>query len=261
MPELPDIEVFRRRIEAHGLDRLIAEVDLRDPERLRGASAEDLRAALTGYRFEQARRHGKVLFVKVSCGWRLVMHFGMTGFVAFYPDPADEPGHPRLVLRFADGGWFAFDDQRKLGWLELTDDIPSYLHAQGIGPDALVISRDDLHALLHGKRGQVKPALMDQERIAGIGNVYADEILFQAGVRPDHACNELSQDQIDAIHQALRSVLTQAVEADADPEKMPSSWLTPLRGADDARCPRCGGPLETAKVGGRTAYACPNCQS
>lgn len=263
MPELPDVEVFGRRIRAHGLNRRIETVDLRDPDRLRGASPADLEAALRGYVFEDVTRHGKMLFVKVSCGWQLVMHFGMTGFVTFYDDLGEEPEHARLVLGFQDGGenggWFAFDDQRRLGWLELTDDIPSYLRSQGIGPDALSFDLAAFRALLTGKRGMVKTALMDQARIAGIGNVYSDEILFQAGARPDRKAMALTDSEIEAIHDRMHTVLTKAAEHEADPARMPRGWLTPLRGAE-APCPRCGGPLDTLKVGGRTAYFCPNCQ-
>ncbi|RDD63198.1 Fpg/Nei family DNA glycosylase [Ferruginivarius sediminum] len=261
MPELPDVEVFARDFASRGLNRKIESVDLRDPDRLRGSAPQDLRAALNGYAFETVKRHGKVLFVKVSCGWWLVMHFGMTGFTAFYDDPADEPGHARLVVGFADGGFFAFDNQRKLGWLELTDDVRAYLRSQGIGPDALELDEAAFREVISGTRGSVKPALMDQEKIAGIGNVYSDEILFQAGIAPEHKGNQLDGQQLARLFEATRNVLRQAVECRADPARMPDDWLTPRREDGDDTCPRCGRPLETCKVGGRTAHFCSHCQA
>lgn len=259
MPELPDVEVFAKNFAANALNRRIETVDLRDPERLRGAGAADLEAALTGYSFETAKRHGKVLFAKVSCGWWLVMHFGMTGFLAFYDDTSHEPGHARLVLRFADGGYVAFDDQRKLGWLELTDDVGAYLRSQDIGPDALTLDEPRFRELIAGTRGSVKTALMSQDKIAGIGNVYSDEILFQAGIPPEAKGNALTDRQLHDLFEATRHVLEKAIACRADPARMPEDWITPRREGDDT-CPRCGGPLESRKVGGRTAHFCPRCQ-
>lgn len=260
MPELPDVEVFGRDLGAHGLGRPIAEVDLRDPGRLRGAAPADLEAALAGYAFEGVRRHGKVLFAKVNCGWWLVMHFGMTGFPAFYDAPAGEPGHARLVLRFADGGHLAFADQRKLGWLELSDDVSAYLRSQGIGPDALEMHDNAFRALAAEGRGAVKPLLMNQEKIAGIGNVYADEILFQAGIAPERRADTLDAGQVADLCATMHAVLTRAIELRADPARMPADWLTPHRSGGEA-CPRCGTSLESRKVGGRTAWVCPRCQT
>ncbi|HZD25828.1 MAG TPA: DNA-formamidopyrimidine glycosylase family protein [Alphaproteobacteria bacterium] len=259
MPELPDVEMFARQIRDHGLKRRIDAVDLRDPKRLKGASAGKLEAALRGHAFSGVERHGKLLFAGVDGGGHLAMHFGMTGFVAFYDDPGDEPAHARLVLRFDDGGHFAFDDQRRIGWLALVDDVAGWLREQELGPDALDVDLAALRRLFEGKRGMVKPALMDQQAIAGIGNVYSDEILFQAGIRPDRKVAELDDAAVEAIHQQMRAVLRAAADHDADPEKMPEDWLTPHRGSDDP-CPRCGGSLEAPKISGRTAWLCPRCQ-
>jgi formamidopyrimidine-DNA glycosylase len=260
MPELPDVELYARRIRAQGLGRRIEAVEVRDHKRLHHVSAARLERELRGNGFGGARRHGKILFLRIGgSGYQLVLHFGMTGFVTFYDDPDDEPAHARLVLGFDDGGRFAFDNQRRFGWIELTEDVEDYLAAQAIGPDALAFDADGLKALLAGRRGMVKPALMDQEAIGGIGNVYADEILFQAGVRPDRRAPDLTTQEIRVIHRQLHQVLEMAIERDADPERMPRTWITPHRGGDDP-CPRCGGKLKTRRVSGRSAWFCPQCQ-
>ncbi|SDF48934.1 formamidopyrimidine-DNA glycosylase [Limimonas halophila] len=261
MPELPDVEVIRRRIAEHGLEREIASVDLRDPERLRGARPADLDAALTGYRFTAATRHGKVLALKVSCGWNLIVHFGMTGALVLHADAGDEPDHTHLACTFADGGRLAYADLRRLGWLELTDDVPRYLKTQDIGPDALSFTREGLSAYLADKGGTIKSALMDQSRVAGIGNVYSDEILFGAGVRPDRKTADLDETEVERVFDALHAVLTDAVELDADPGRMTDgAWLLPHRDGDGV-CPRCGGALTSLKVSGRTTHLCPRCQT
>jgi formamidopyrimidine-DNA glycosylase len=259
MPELPDVDVFRQQMAAHGLGREIAAVDLRDSERLRGARTDDLVAALQGYAFDSASRHGKVLFLKVSCGWTLAMHFGMIGRVVFHATAEAAPDHARLVLRFADGGYMSFDDTRRLGWVELTDDAGIYLRSQDIGPDALTLDRTAFGQRLHAKHSTLKSALMDQATLAGIGNVYSDEILFQAGLLPDRDPAGLEGGELDGLLEVLHAVLTEAIARDAEPEHFPSDWLTPHRQAD-AACPRCGTEVATRKIGGRTAYYCPRCQ-
>jgi len=260
MPELPDVEVFGQRVRTHGLDRRIRTVDVRDADRLRGVTTRELEKALGGRAFTAVHRHGKVLFVQIGEGGPyLVIHFGMTGLVAFYEDPADEPKHARLVLGFEDGGWFAFDNQRRFGWLELTDDFDAYLRTESIGPDALAFDVADLRGLLGRKRGMIKPALMDQSKIAGIGNVYSDEILFQARVRPDRQAAALCAREVEAVHERVRAVLREAADHGADPERLPGDWLTPHRDTDDP-CPRCGRRLENTKISGRTAWFCPHCQ-
>lgn len=259
MPELPDVEVFRERLAKGALNREIAEVDLRDPERLRGARTDDLGAALTGYWFESVHRHGKVLFLKVSCGWQFVMHFGMTGAVYLYDNPTAAPAYARLVLRYADGGYFAFDNMRKLGWVELTDDVGIYLRSQDIGPDVLNIDRESFAARLHAKHGALKSALMDQATLAGLGNIYSDEVLFHAGLRPDHTPADLPRDALDRIYDAAQRVLPAAADCGARPESLPADWLVPHR-EEGGSCPACGRPLTVAEISGRKAYFCQTCQ-
>lgn len=261
MPELPDIEVTRRRMAGGALAREIAAIELRDPERLRGARPADLEAALTGYHFTAARRHGKVLALTVSCGWKLAVHFGMTGALVLHEHGGDEPAHTHLACRFADGGRLAYADVRRLGWLELTDDVPRYLKTLDIGLDALSFTREGFRAFVADKGGTIKSALMDQRRIAGIGNVYSDEILFRAGVRPDRATGDLDADAVDTIFDALHAVLSEAVALDADPARMAEgAWLLPRRDAGGT-CPRCGTGLASIAVSGRTSWLCPRCQA
>ena len=259
MPELPEVEWARRRLEAGGLGRRIAAVDLRAPDMLEGARLAALREALEAAALTAARRHGKVLFARAGEGgpW-LVMHFGMTGALAIYGEAGQEPGHARLVLDFADGGHLAFDNQRRFGRLELADDPDAHVEAAGLGPDALAIPREAFAARVCGGRGMIKPALMDQEKIAGIGNVWSDEILFQAGIAPDRRADRLPAEARGRLFETMRRVLREAAEAGADPARLPGDWLRPHR--DDDTCPRCGGPLERREVSGRTAHLCPGCQ-
>jgi len=260
MPELPDIEADAEALRQHALDRTIARIALNDPERLRGSNPGDLEAALTGYAIDAVERHGKVLFLKLSCGWKLVVHFGMTGHLTPLDDGSREPAHCRLHVVFEDGGGLAFTDLRRLGWVELTDDPAHYLRSQDIGPDVLALDAETFARRVGGKRGQLKTALTDQSVVAGLGNVWADEVLFQAGLRPDAKAHALKPEVLRTLHAAIRRVLPAAVAQGADPQRLPASFLTPQRGRDAPTCPACGSALETPKVAGRTAYLCPGCQ-
>jgi formamidopyrimidine-DNA glycosylase len=261
MPELPEIAAEARELRDRVPGRQIAAVDLPDPTVLRGSGRDDLEAALVGWQVRSLRRHGKVLFLELDSGWKLAVHYGMTGrLLALDPDDA-VPERIRVQLHFADGGALAFDDRRRLGWIELTDDIPHYLHSQDIGPDALALDGADLAARLSAKRGQLKTVLTDQSVLAGLGNVWADEVLFHAGLRPDRRSDRLEEPEIEALHRKLQRVLEAAARAGGDRSALPSGWLTPRRGAADARCPTCGRALETTKIGGRTAWLCAHCQA
>jgi formamidopyrimidine-DNA glycosylase len=260
MPELPEIEAEARALRERIPGRQIAAVDLPDPTVLRGSGRDDLEAALAGWHVRALRRHGKVLFLELDSGWKLAVHYGMTGRLLARDSADREPERVRAQLRFSDGGALAFDDRRRLGWIELTDDIPHYLHSQDIGPDALALDGEDLAARLSAKRGQLKSVLTDQAVVAGLGNVWADEVLFQAGLRPDRRSDRLSQAEVEALQRKMQRVLESAAQAGADVSTLPDGWLTPQRGQSDARCPTCGGALESAKLGGRTAWLCPHCQ-
>lgn len=260
MPELPDVEIFRRVLADGGLHRRVASVDLRDPDTLRDARPADLEDALVGRTFESAGRHGKVAFACVRGGGVLAIHFGMTGFLAIAGRDEPDTDHARLAIAFRGGTRLLFDDTRRFGWVEIADGVEAYVERAGLGPDALAIEAEAFAALVGGSRATIKAALMDQDRIAGIGNVYSDEILFAARIAPHARAADLGTDRIDRLFAAMRTVLEEAIAAGADPGRMPADWLTPHREAGE-RCPRCGETLAHERVSGRTAWFCPRCQS
>jgi len=261
MPELPDVEVLKRYVHATCLHKKITDVDARSQDTLDNVSARKLKRALKGCSFEHASRHGKHLFVAIDRGGWLSMHFGMTGRLKYFKGMEKDPPHDRMLVMFSNGYCLAYDCQRKLGRIGLVGDVQAYINEHDLGPDALDDDFDfkAFRQAVAGRRAMVKSALMNQQRIAGIGNVYSDEILFQAGVRPEVRTDELDTDQLRRIFRSMRRVLRTAVNRKAEPERMPESWLTPQRGRDGA-CPRCGGDLRHAQVSGRTAYYCPEDQ-
>jgi formamidopyrimidine-DNA glycosylase len=258
MPELPDVEVFRRYLESTSLHQEIRRVEVPSPELLEGTSASRLKKSLQGSRFTDTRRHGKLLFGGLENGGWLVLHFGMTGFLSYFKNGDSRPPHARLLIRFPNGYALAYDCQRKLGKIALTEDPDRYARREELGPDALG-EHFDLEAFrnaMKGSRATVKSALMDQKRMAGIGNIYSDEILFQAGIRPDAKVGALSDDDLKTVFDVMvEHVLPAAIEAQARPDRFPSSFIIPHR-RGDGLCPKCGRSLRKRKISGRTSYFC-----
>jgi formamidopyrimidine-DNA glycosylase len=260
VPELPDVESFRRYLDRTSLRQEISRVRVLDPACLKGVGRQRVARALKGNRLLRTRRHGKHLFAGVSgSGW-LVMHFGMTGRLE-YGDARDPvPDHSRVAYEFANGCRLAFVDMRKLGFVTLTGDVDDYVGAQGLGPDALALGYADLRDLLRSSRGALKSTLMDQTVVAGIGNVYSDEILFQARLDPRQPAAGLDDAGYRRLHRQVGRVLRMAADRDADPGRLPPGWLLPNR-EDGVPCPRGRGEVRKLKLSGRGAFYCPACQS
>jgi len=266
MPELPDVEAFRRRLNAGALRRTIERVVVRDKRILGGVSAAAFVRRLKGARFLSSRRHGKHLLVKLDRGGWLTLHFGLTGGLTLFKEAEGEPPFTRVRFDFARGRSLAYTNRRMIGRVGAAGDAAAFVAAERLGPDALD-PRFTLAAFreaLAESRRTIKAALMDQTALAGVGNVYADEILFQAGLHPEIAVSRLDSRQIARVFRALKRVLRTAVAVGAGSEerfeRLPRGFLLPHR-HKGGRCPRCRRPLRVFKAAGRTSYACAACQS
>lgn len=226
---------------------------------MKGVSARELARRLKRRRFESSRRHGKHLFVCTDGELWLRLHFGMTGSLQYLKHDEQAPKHTRVVFVFANTHRLAFEDQRKFGEVGLVEDLDGYLRKRGLGPDALDISISQFREILRKHPGAVKSTLLNQKLIAGIGNIYADEILFHARIHPATEIGRLGDKNVGKLFRATRYILKKAIEAKTDVDLMPKSWLLPRRGKG-GKCPRCGGELKSATIGGRTAWFCPHCQ-
>lgn len=257
MPELPDVAVFREYLDATALHQRIEEVEVRDDYVLEDVSSRALAERLEGRSLASTTQHGKYLLVEIDGdgGW-LVLHFGMTGFLKYFRDEDEAPGHIRVLLRFENGYALAFDCRRKLGKVALTDGPEAWARAKELGPDALALDTEGFLEALAGRRGRVKSALMNQSILAGVGNVYTDEALFQARIHPETSVDELDEARRRELFGVLRDVLHAAIEARADPERVPDRFLLPHRRKGES-CPRCGTELERIELSGRATYFCP----
>ncbi len=266
MPELPDVETFKGVLAENALGKTIARVVVADRRILGKLAAPTFTRRLQGARLLAVRRYGKHLMARIDRGGWLTLHFGMTGALHFVPAPEPPPPFTRVRLDFADGGCLAYTNKRMIGRVGLIEDAADFIAAEKLGPDALD-PRFDLPAFkaaMLGSKRDVKSVLMDQHIIAGIGNIYSDEILFQARLNPAAPADTLAPSQIKQLFVTMRKVLETAVALGAGAEqftaRMPKGSLLPER-KKGGHCPRCGSPLKILKVGGRTAYCCPQCQN
>ena len=266
MPELPDVENYKRYLDATALHKRIEDVHVADTRFLKKTAERRLRDGLIGHSFASTRRHGKYLLIEIEGGGWLASHFGMTGHLRYFKDPNQDPGDDRLRLDFDNGYHLAFVSKRMLGHVRLIDDTDRFVEEQKLGVDALDPAADKawFYQALSSKRGGLKSALTDQSLIAGIGNVYSDEILYQAGLDPDARVQKLSEDQVDCLFDTMHWVLNTAIDCGAGSEelveKLPGHFLLHYR-EKGAACRRCGAELESRKVSGRTTHLCPRCQA
>jgi len=290
VPELPEVEVTRRRIAPLLLGRAIAAVVTTRPSYFFLTPPARLRRALAGRRVEALERRGKYLVARLDDGSRLVLHLGMTGqlFSSAVSSPRllrasarailapeaqalftpDE--HTHLRLRFADGGpevWMR--DARKFGKVLWLAAGASDERLDRLGPDALEASGAALFAAGRGRRVAVKSFLLDQAVLAGVGNIYADEALFGAGVRPARAAGRVTRAEWERIAVALRRVLARSIETGGSsisdfvaPDGRDGAYQDERRVYDRAGAPclACGTPIRRRVIGARSSHYCPRCQ-
>jgi formamidopyrimidine-DNA glycosylase len=263
VPELPEVESYRRFFERRAFDRAIASVACRDRLVVGTLGRADLDRALAGRAFRSTRRHGKYLFAEAVAGSRrrdavwVVFHFGMTGSFDSLSAGEPDPPYTRVLFRFRDAGALAFVCPRRFGrvaWIRRPEDL---IVSKRLGPDPLdpAFRGGALRSALGTRLGAIKALLLDQTAVAGIGNLYADEALFQSGIHPRASAATLRPAEWRRLGRALDHVLRTAVRAGDAPRRFPRSWLFERRSAGEP-CPRCGGRLASAIVGGRTSYFC-----
>jgi formamidopyrimidine-DNA glycosylase len=243
MPELPEVERARQVIE-RAVGRRIVGVEDADTYVARPHPPGEIAAALTGHTIASAHRRGKTMWLHTEDGPTLGLHLGMAGRIVL-----DEPPHPvwdRFALLFEDGGRLALRDKRRLGRAILEPDLTR------LGPDAAEITRQQFRDRVGRGTIPIKARLLDQSAIAGVGNLLADETLWQARIDPRRPANSLTPDELDRLRRAMRRATRNAIRNGG----VHTGDVMPARHRGGA-CPRCGTPMERATVGGRTTYWCP----
>jgi formamidopyrimidine-DNA glycosylase len=260
MPELPSVEIFKNYFDSTALHQKIKKVEIRSPEILINTTPHELRKTLSGLEFIGSWRYGKYLFCHLSNDYFMIIHFGMTGYLKYSPKNSTKnySNHIRLLIQFINADELAFDDMRKFGKIGLTKNPDNFIREKNLGPDALEINFKTFKELFKNRKGIIKSLIMNQNFIAGIGNLYADEILYQSQIHPLTTADKLKKDDLENLFKDMKMVLNKAIEYQDSPHSMPSNFLLAHR-YQGGECPQ-GGALTTLKVGGRTTYLCPNHQ-
>jgi formamidopyrimidine-DNA glycosylase len=269
MPELPEVETLRRGLAAALPGRRIARVSVRE-RRLRRPLARGFASALAGRGIVAVRRRAKYLLIDLDDGTVWLVHFGMSGTLVVVPAEAPTPKHTHVVVTLDDGRTLRFHDPRRFGLMRvgLAEGFPE-LGSLGVEPLDPTFSPAFLHGVARRQRRSVKSLLMDQRVVAGLGNIYVNEILFAAGVRPTRRTSRLSHADTARIVTATAAVLAEALAARGssisdyrDERGEPGAFQDRFRVYDRAGdpCVRCATPIRARVIVGRSSFYCPRCQ-
>jgi len=273
VPELPEVETVRRRLEPVLVGRRFDHVEIEDARLTRPIDPAEVAAELTGERVEAVERRGKYLVVRFESGRVLLIHLRMTGNVLHaLPGASVDVSHRRAVVNLDDGSDVVYRDVRRFGtWVLVEpDELTPYLAARlGGEPLGRAFTSRSLAAKLADRKAPVKAALLDQRTLAGLGNIYVDEALWRARINPLTPARELGPDNVKALRDGIKRALAAGIarqgatlrdyrQPDGSRGSMQDEFKVYGRGGEP--CPRCGTPIEKTRVAGRGTWYCPSCQ-
>ncbi|MEM8529631.1 MAG: bifunctional DNA-formamidopyrimidine glycosylase/DNA-(apurinic or apyrimidinic site) lyase [Chloroflexota bacterium] len=273
MPELPEVEHVARSLQEQIVGSSIVAVTHLDWERMvETPSVDQFCELLQGRKIQSAGRRAKWLLVTLDAGWTLAFHLRMSGYITIQDTTATPDKYVHLVIQFTDGRQFFFHDTRKFGRTRLLDPVGlrELDQAHGIEPLSEEFSSDELRSLLRNRQTRVKPLLLDQTVIAGIGNIYADEALWHAQIHPLRISSDLSDDEVDCLHKSIRKALQTGLNNGGSTlrnyrnsygEQGTNQEHFHVYARITHPCPRCGHSIERITVGQRGTHICSQCQS
>jgi len=271
MPELPEVETIRQQLIRKIRGKKIKKVEVKLP-RMINLSASKYEEAVTGAKVKDIRRRAKLLIIDLSNNRSIIIHLKLTGQLIY--DGKEGMGKPHIIYTFTDGHKLRHYDFRLFGFAKLvpTGEVEKVLEKERFGPEPLSreFTLEAFKELLRKKpNAQIKPLLMDQTFIAGVGNIYSQEACFYAGVLPTRKVKTLTNEEIRELYEGLRKILTDAlhqggssVDTYVDIRGEKGSYVPQLKvyGRGGKPCFRCKGIIKTIKLGGRGTSFCPNCQ-
>lgn len=257
MPEMADVEVLKRRCNEELKDQTITGVKILNPALVKGAPG--LEQKLTGRGILSAERYGKYLFIKLSPQDYLILHFGLTGRLVFEKDKNKRISSEAMLIISTDSFQLIYEGGKIFGMAGWCEAPKNFIAEKKLGPDAGEVSEETFVDIVRSSKGAIKPVLLDQQKIAGVGNVYADEILLQAGVHPQVPVKGLTVARIKKIFEEIHRIHDSAVRVNAVRTEMPAWALMKTRKVSTL-CPKCAGGLRNTLVNSRETIYCPSCQ-
>jgi formamidopyrimidine-DNA glycosylase len=265
MPELPEVETIKRELEKAVLGKKITGVIVNNPKVIREPKQSDFIKGLTNVRVKNILRKGKLLILELSSGKSLAIHLKMTGQL-IYPGSGKTS---RVSFKLSDGKWLDFNDQRLFAEMRLINDWHNLKFIQGLGPEPFALSAGEFKQMLSNKKTKIKPLLLDQTFIAGVGNLYAAEALFRARVHPQRQALSLSDKEKEALFKEIKDTLREAVEHKGSSldqyvqlSGSPGDYVKyhKVYGREGKPCLVCKTAIKRISLGGRGTYFCPKCQ-
>lgn len=273
MPELPEVETIACTLRPKAVGRRIAAAEVFLPKVIKEPDAGQFVKTITGLKITGLKRRGKFLLFYLSEAYILVIHLRMTGRLVYVAPETPREKHTHVIFHLDDGNELRFQDLRQFGTMHLLaeDQLEEFPSLSKLGPDTLdsSLTRDVFKKMLKGRSGKIKKLLLDQTFISGIGNIYANEILWEARIHPERQAATLNPREISKLYKAMRDVLKRAIAYRGttlrdyvDGEGKPGGFQTRLavHGRENQPCPACGSSITRVKSGGRSSYICPCCQ-
>ncbi|MGI6712508.1 MAG: DNA-formamidopyrimidine glycosylase [Bacillota bacterium] len=273
MPELPEVETIKQTLAQYITGREIVEVTVNHPGSIKTPGISEFKEMIIGKRIINISRRGKYLVIKLSHEYILVIHLRMTGQLIYSEKSMPLKKHTHLIFGFDNGMELRFVDQRRFGcvWLVPENDIfqISGLHTLGVEPLSEDFTLSYLTGILKARKAKIKQVLLDQKSLAGIGNIYADEILFHSEIHPERTAASLTDTEINKLYGTIKNILNKAVKhrgttfsdyVDGRGEKGSFQNYLKVYQRKGEKCSRCGTGIIRIKMGSRSAYYCPGCQ-
>lgn len=277
MPELPEVETIRSQLQKLIVGKKIIRVEVSLPRMVK-LSLDKFRKIVAGSKVKSIKRRAKILIFELSNGWSMLVHLKLSGRLIFrkkgeaLKDEDTKWNH--LIYYFSDGSRLFHNDLRQFGYVKLvkTNELAEFFKKEKIGPEPLEkdFTLDDFSMISRRKpKAKIKQFLMDQQNIAGIGNLYSDEILFFAGVHPLRKISDLNNEEIKKIFQGIKKILPEAVKFQGSSVDLylnalgkEGKYVPRLKvyGREGEKCKKCNQIIKRLKIGGRSAHFCPHCQ-
>jgi len=265
MPELPEVETIKNDLQKALIGKRITEVFIHNPKVIKEPPADKFKKGIEGAVIRGVLRKAKVLIIELSNAKFLVCHLKMTGQLIY---PGGNP-KSRITFKFSDGKLLDFNDQRLFAEVRLMDDWRKLKFIQGLGPEPFEVGLERFKKMLAARKTKIKPLLMDQTFISGIGNLYAAESLFRARINPQRQANTLSEREKELLFKEIKDVLTEAISHGGSSvdnyvrlSGRPGEYVAhhKVYGKEGKPCPVCGSPVKRISLGGRGTYYCARCQ-
>ncbi|MCD6521502.1 DNA-formamidopyrimidine glycosylase [Candidatus Calescamantes bacterium] len=271
MPEMPEVETIRKDMEMRIGNKKIVNVEVLDKAYFKDTPPEKIKKVLIGQNFEEYLRRAKYLILKLPQGY-LIFHLGLTGVLLYYSKKTEPSPYTKFRITFEDGSELHYEDMRKLGHIWWVEDYKNHPTIAELGPEPLSENftlgwfKENLKKK---RRAKIKPLLMDQTFISGVGNIYSNEALFRARIHPERFAGSLSDEEVEELYKQINAVIEEAIKfrgssvdayRDLQGEKGRYEEKLLVYGKEGEPCPRCGRIIKSKKLAGRGTYFCENCQ-